>query len=81
MALTEENFPNPIQDEGDVAISHFPHDTGNEKQGKKTTKNKEGRQHGVITTTRKTNSVPEVALTGRPGKQKWLNSSLIHHCI
>lgn len=30
--LTEENVSNPIQDEGDVAISHFPDDTGNDKQ-------------------------------------------------
>ena len=77
MTLTEENFPNPIQDEGDVAISHFPHDTGNEKQRKKTTENKGGRQYGVITTTWKTNSVPEVAKTGRPSKQKLLNSSVL----
>lgn len=42
MTLTEENFPHPIQDEGDVAISYFPHDTGNEKQRKKTTKTRKG---------------------------------------
>lgn len=38
MTLTEENVSNPIQDEGDVAISHFPDDTGNDKQRQKTTK-------------------------------------------